>query len=265
MCDMQILNISSSSIKSLVSAQEWQLRTDLAACYRLAALFGWSDLIFTHISAKLPDDGSGIEKFLINPYGLFFDEMTASDLLVVDAEGQLQGPVRGNMNRAGFVIHSTIHAARPDVHCVLHTHSKAGVAVSAQEDGLLRISQQASLIVNALAYHDYQGVAVHDKERTSLVTDLGTHEYLLLRNHGLLTASRGIADAFMAMYLLESACQIQLAAQGSNRLRHVTDEVQRELEDTVKIMEASAPVSRSELAWPGLLRRLDRLNPGYAQ
>ena len=262
---MQISNASSPSIQHLVSPQEWQLRVDLAACYRLVALYGWSDLIFTHISAKLPDDGSGIEKFLINPYGLFFDEMRASDLLVVDAEGQLQGPVRGHVNRAGFVIHSAVHAARPDVHCVLHTHSKAGVAVSAQEGGLLRISQQASLISNALAYHDYQGVAVHDHERASLVADLGTREYMVLRNHGLLTASRSIAEAFMAMYLLESACQIQLAAQGAERLRFVTDEVQAEVEDTVRIMETSAPVSRSELAWPGLLRRLNRLNPGYEQ
>lgn len=252
-------------MKNLVSPQEWQLRVDLAACYRLAALYGWSDLIFTHISAKLPDDGSGKEKFLINPYGLFFDEMTASDLLVVDLEGNLQGPARGNVNRAGFVIHSTIHAARPDVQCVLHTHSKAGVAVSIQEDGLLRLSQQSTLILHSLAYHDYHGVAVHDAERTSLVNDLGSSEYMILRNHGLLTASSSIQEAFMAMYLLESACQIQLAAQGSPRLRQVTDEVQSEVEDTVKIMEASAPVSRSGLAWPGLLRRLDRLNPGYAQ
>ncbi len=252
-------------MQNFVSPQEWQLRVDLAACYRLAALYGWSDLIFTHISAKLPDDGSGKEKFLINPYGLFFDEMTASDLLVVDLEGNLHGPARGNVNRAGFVIHSTIHAARPDVHCVLHTHSKAGVAVSIQEDGLLRLSQQSTLILHALAYHDYQGVAVHDEERASLVGDLGHREYMILRNHGLLTASRSIAEAFMAMYLLESACQIQLAAQGSPRLRQVADEVQSQVEDTLRIMEASAPVSRSELAWPGLLRRLDRLNPGYAQ
>jgi ribulose-5-phosphate 4-epimerase/fuculose-1-phosphate aldolase len=252
-------------VQNLFSPQEWQLRVDLAACYRLTALYGWSDLIFTHISAKLPDDGSGKEKFLINPYGLFFDEMTASDLLVVDLEGNLQGPARGNVNRAGFVIHSTIHAARPDVQCVLHTHSKAGVAVSIQEDGLLRLSQQSTLILQSLAYHDYQGVAVHDKERASLVGDLGHREYMILLNHGLLAASRSIAEAFMAMYLLESACQIQLAAQGSPRLRQVTDEVQSEVEYTVRIMEASAPVSRSELAWSGLLRRLDRLNPGYAQ
>lgn len=252
-------------MQNLFSPQEWQLRVDLAACYRLTALYGWSDLIFTHISAKLPDDGSGKEKFLINPYGLFFDEMTASDLLVVDLEGNLQGPARGNVNRAGFVIHSTIHAARPDVQCVLHTHSKAGVAVSIQEDGLLRLSQQSTLILQSLAYHDYQGVAVHDKERASLVGDLGHREYMILRNHGLLAASRSIAEAFMAMYLLESACQIQLAAQGSPRLRQITDEVQSEVEYTVRIMEASAPVSRSELAWSGLLRRLDRLNPGYAQ
>ena len=252
-------------MQNLFSPQEWQLRVDLAACYRLTALYGWSDLIFTHISAKLPDDGSGKEKFLINPYGLFFDEMTASDLLVVDLEGNLQGPARGNVNRAGFVIHSTIHAARPDVQCVLHTHSKAGVAVSIQEDGLLRLSQQSTLILQSLAYHDYQGVAVHDKERASLVGDLGHREYMILLNHGLLAASRSIAEAFMAMYLLESACQIQLAAQGSPRLRQVTDEVQSEVEYTVRIMEASAPVSRSELAWSGLLRRLDRLNPGYAQ
>jgi len=265
MRNMQIPNTSCPNVRALVSPEEWELRTNLAACYRLAALYGWSDLIFTHISTKLPDDGSGREKFLINPYGVFFDEMKASDLLVVDAEGHLQGPVRGHVNRAGFVIHSTIHAARPDVNCVLHTHSKAGVAVSAQEDGLLRVSQQSTLIIPTLAYHDYQGVAVHDKERASLVQDLGQCEYMILRNHGLLTASHSIAEAFMAMYLLESACQIQLAAQATDRLRLVTDQVQAEVEDTVKVMEASAPVSRSELAWPGLLRRLDRLNSGYDQ
>ena len=209
MRNMQIPNTSCPNVRALVSPEEWELRTNLAACYRLAALYGWSDLIFTHISTKLPDDGSGREKFLINPYGVFFDEMKASDLLVVDAEGHLQGPVRGHVNRAGFVIHSTIHAARPDVNCVLHTHSKAGVAVSAQEDGLLRVSQQSTLIIPTLAYHDYQGVAVHDKERASLVQDLGQCEYMILRNHGTLALGRTPGEAWSGIYQLEAACSAQ--------------------------------------------------------
>ena len=253
------------SLKEVVSAEEWKLRVDLAACYRLVALYGWSDLIFTHISARLPSTEQGKERFLINPYGLLFDEMTASSLIMIDHEGHKLSDSPFNVNRAGFVIHSSVHAARPDVGCVIHTHTRAGVAVSAQRAGLLPISQQATVLLDSLGYHDYEGIAVHDDERARLKADLGNNDYLLLRNHGLLTVGRTVADAFMAMYLLESACQIQISAQAGGELLTVPAPVLAGVADAVRIMEASADEPRGALAWPALLRRLDRLNPGYDQ
>ena len=253
------------SLREVVDEREWQTRVDLAACYRLVALYGWSDLIFTHISARLPAGDDGEERFLINPYGLMFDEMTASSLIVIDHEGRKVGDSPFNVNRAGFVIHSTVHSARPDVACVIHTHTRAGVAVSAQERGLLPISQQSTIVIGSLGYHDYEGIAVHDDERTRLAADLGDNAYLMLRNHGLLTVGRTVADAFLNMYLLESACQIQISAQGGSPLREVSATVLAGVGETVRIMEASAAEPRGALAWPALLRRLERLNPGHDQ
>jgi ribulose-5-phosphate 4-epimerase/fuculose-1-phosphate aldolase len=241
-----------------LSDHEWQTRVDLAACYRLVALFGWSDLVFTHISAKL--DGPD-EHFLINPYGMLFEEITASSLVKVDIHGSIVGRSVYPVNPAGFVIHSAIHAARPDVRCVLHTHTVNGVAVSAQKDGLLPVSQQSIFALSSLAYHDYEGVALRDDEKPRLVRDLADKTFMILRNHGLLTVGATISDAFLSMYVLESSCAIQLRAQsGGGELVRVPQVIV----DTAQ--QQAAQVTKSlggQLAWPGLLRKLERIDPSY--
>jgi ribulose-5-phosphate 4-epimerase/fuculose-1-phosphate aldolase len=253
------------SLKNQVSPEEWALRVDLAACYRLVAMYGMSDLIFTHISAKLPHSVSGDEpQFLINPYGLMFDEITASSLIRIDMAGHQITPSEFSVNRAGFVIHSTIHEARHDAVCVLHTHSRAGVAVSAQKAGLLPISQQATLMMNSLSYHDYEGLAVHDDERARLKADMGESNHLILRNHGLLTVGKTVPDAFLSMYFLECACQIQISAQAGGEITQVPQKVLDGVSTAVKLQQSNN-VSAGALAWPALLRRLDRLSPGYAE
>ena len=196
-----------SGTQGQVSAEERQLRVDLAACYRLVALYGWTDLVFTHISARVPGPE---HHFLINPYGLMFDEITASNLIKVDQECRKLSDSPYPVNPAGFVIHSCIHAARHDAGCVLHTHTRAGVAVSAQEGGVLPVSQQSTVVLSSLAYHDYEGVAVRDDEKPRLQADLGNATFFMLRNHGLLTVGKSVADAFLAMYAFEAACQIQI-------------------------------------------------------
>jgi len=236
---------------------ERSLRVDLAACYRLVALFGWDDLVFTHISARIPGPE---HHFLINPYGLLFEEITASSLLKVDATGTLVEPSEYPVNPAGFVIHSAVHAARPDVACVLHTHTRSGVAVSAQAAGLLPISQQATVAGASLGYHDYEGIALRDDEKPRLVHDLGEKTSLILRNHGLLTVGATIADAFVAMYVLETACQIQVLAQGGGPLVQVPAPV---LQGVTANVAAVTRGLGGALAWPGLLRRLDRRSPGF--
>ena len=250
------------SLKHVVSEDEWKLRVNLAACYRLVAMYGWSDLIFTHISAKLPESVSGKDHhFLINPYGLMFDEITASSLLKIDLQGKQINESSFYVNHAGFVIHSTIHEARHDAVCVLHTHSRAGVAVSAQKEGLLPISQQSSLLLSSLAYHDYEGLAVHDDERDLLKADLGDNKYMILRNHGLLTVGCSVPDAFLAMYFLETSCQIQISAQAGGTLSPVPQKVLDGVTSAVRVQQSKG--SAADLAWPALLRRLDRLSPGY--
>ena len=250
------------SLKHVVSEDEWKLRVNLAACYRLVAMYGWSDLIFTHISAKLPESVSGKDHhFLINPYGLMFDEITASSLLKIDLQGKQINESTFYVNHAGFVIHSTIHEARHDAVCVLHTHSRAGVAVSAQKEGLLPISQQSSLLLSSLAYHDYEGLAVHDDERDRLKADLGDNKYMILRNHGLLTVGCSVPDAFLAMYFLETSCQIQISAQAGGTLSPVPQKVLDGVTAAVRVQQSKG--SAADLAWPALLRRLDRLSPGY--
>ena len=201
------------NVKAQVTETEWQLRVDLAACYRLVAHFGWDDLIFTHISARLPGPE---HHFLINPYGMTFDEVTASSLVKIDLEGKKLMPSPYEINPAGFTIHSAIHAAREDVRCVLHTHSINGVAVSASQQGVLPVSQQSIFVLASLAYHDYEGVALHEGEKPRLVRDLGDKTFLMLRNHGLLTAGTSIPEAFQAMYFFEAACSIQLRAQAAS-------------------------------------------------
>jgi ribulose-5-phosphate 4-epimerase/fuculose-1-phosphate aldolase len=237
---------------------ERRLRIDLAACYRLVALFGWDDLVFTHISARLPGDG---HHFLINPYGMLFEEITATSLVKVDAGGEKVTHSAYPVNPAGFVIHSAIHGARPDVVCVVHVHTTAGIAVSAQKQGLLPISQQATIALASLGYHDYEGIAVHDDEKPRLVSDLGRSASLILRNHGLLTVGKTVADAFVAMYNLQRACEIQVHAQaGGAELTSVDARIVSGVKTNV---EAVTRGGGGALAWPGLLRRLDRVDPSY--
>jgi ribulose-5-phosphate 4-epimerase/fuculose-1-phosphate aldolase len=246
------------TLENRVSAEEWKLRTDLAACYRLVALHGWSDLIFTHISARIPGPD---HHFLINPYGMMFDEITASSLIKIDQHCNKLSDSPYPVNPAGFIIHGCIHAARQDIGCVLHTHTRAGVAVSAQRQGILPISQQSTFVLSSLAYHDYEGVAVRDDEKPRLQSDLGAATFLVLRNHGLLTVGASVADAFLAMYALETTCQIQLAAQsGGGELVRIGQEVIDGIGCALEIQGVGG-----DLVWPALLRKLDRIDPGYRQ
>jgi ribulose-5-phosphate 4-epimerase/fuculose-1-phosphate aldolase len=246
-------------------ADEWQLRVDLAACYRLVALYGWSDLVFTHISAKLPHSVTGgEEQFLINPYGLMFDEITASSLVKVDMQCNKVGDSAYPVNPAGFVIHSAVHAVREDAGCVLHTHTRAGVAVSAQKHGVLPISQQSTFVLASLAYHGYEGVAIRDDEKLRLQADLGQANYLMLRNHGLLTVGKTIADAFLSMYTFENACRIQVdALAGQASAADLTAVEPHILTGVAHAMKVQTGGIGGQFVWPALLRKLQRDNPGY--
>lgn len=246
------------TVRNQVSDEEWAVRVDLAACYRLIAMYGWDDLVFTHISARVPGPD---EHFLINAYGLLFEEMTASSLVKVDLAGEKVLDSPHPVNPAGFVIHSAVHEARPDVGCVLHTHTKAGVAVSAQAEGLLPISQVSLFPYASLGYHDYEGVALNDDEKPRLVADLGSNNALILRNHGLLTTGATIADAFLNMYALETACQTQIMAQSSGgELVMVPQPI---VDGILAQAELVTKGLMGQLAWPGLLRKLDRLDPSF--
>ena len=248
----------STIVRDQVSDEEWELRVNLAACYRVIALYGWDDLVFTHISARVPGPE---EHFLLNAYGLLFEEMTASSLVKVDLSGEKVLDSPHSVNPAGFVIHSAVHEARSDVGCVIHTHTRAGIAVSAQASGLLPLSQISLFPLISLAYHDYEGVAINPEEKPRLVADFGDKNALILRNHGLLTTGPTIPDAFLMMYALETACQIQLAAQATGgELIHVAEPI-------VEGMQAQAEEALQglggQLAWPGLLRKLDRRDSSF--
>lgn len=249
----------SESMKGSVSEAEWETRVNLAAAYRLVALHGWDDLVFTHISAAVPEEPG---HFLINPYGLFFEEITASSLVKVNLAGEKVVDSPYPINPAGFVIHSAVHEARHSVKCVMHTHTRAGIAVSAQKEGLLPISQQSLFMVGNVGYHDYEGVALNDDEKPRLVADLGDNPALILRNHGLLTAGSSIAEAFLIMYTLEVSCQIQINAQaGGGELITIPKAI---LAGAAEQRKAVTRGLGADLVWPGLLRKLDRRNPGYA-
>jgi ribulose-5-phosphate 4-epimerase/fuculose-1-phosphate aldolase len=254
---MRVVDNAVSNVRNQVSAEEWATRIDLAACYRLVAHFGWDDLVFTHISARVP----GTHDFLINPYGFMFEEITASSLVRVDLEGKKTLDSPYDINPAGYTIHSAIHAAREDAGCVLHLHTMEGVAVSAQKGGLLPISQQSTLVLLSLSYHDYEGLALNPDEKGRLQQDLGDTRNLILRNHGLLTIGRTVADAFLSMFTLQRACEVQVLAQG-----HGAEliEIPQSVLDTVP--EFSRMVMRGAgagLVWPALLRKMDRLDPGF--
>ena len=249
------------SVREQVSEAEWQLRVDLAATYRLVALYGWDDLVFTHISARVPGPE---HHFLINPYGMMFDEITASSLVKIDLDGKIVSETKYPVNPAGFTIHSAVHAAREDARCVLHVHSLNGVAVSAQQGGLLPLSQHAMLMLGQLAYHDYEGVALNDDEKPRLVRDLGDRKLLMLRNHGLLTVGESCADAFVAMYFLEAACTIQVRAQaGGGPLHQIDPRIVAGAAAQSK--QATRGMGPGALVWPGLRRKLDRLDPSYQE
>lgn len=248
----------SRSLEGQVSAEEWRQRVELAACYRLCAQFRMTDLIYTHISARVPGPE---HHFLINPYGLLFDEITASSLVKIDIEGNVISDPSGlGFNPAGFVIHSAIHKVREDAKCVIHTHSGAGVAVSAQADGLMMISQHAMRFHNRLAYHDYEGVALDLDEQQRLQADLGHRNALILRNHGLLTCGESVADAFDTMYFLERACQAQIGAlSGGARVLVAPEAV---AEKVARQFERPDRVSRTK-HWDACLRLLDRGDTSY--
>jgi ribulose-5-phosphate 4-epimerase/fuculose-1-phosphate aldolase len=252
--------LSIPSKKNQVSEEEWQLRVDLAAAYRLVALHGWDDLVFTHISARIPGDE---HHFLINPYGMMFEEITASSLVRIDQDGNKIDPEDFDINPAGFTIHSAIHAVREDAACVMHLHTADGIAVSAQEDGLLPLSQQSLFALASLSYHDYEGVALREDEKARLQKDLGKANFMILRNHGLLTTGKSIPDAFLAMYILQTSCQIQVRALAGGRS---LTPIPAGIVDTIK--EQAAQVTRGlggNLAWPGLLRKLDRIDASFRE
>ena len=246
------------TVREQVSPEEWKVRTDLAACYRLVEQFGMTELIANHISCRVPGEPN---HFLINPFGLLYDDVNASNLVKVDFDGNIVfRSTDHDVNAAGFVIHSAIHMARHDVDCVAHTHTPAGMAVSAMDCGLLPIAQSSMRFLR-IAYHDYEGVADRLDERERIVADLGEHEAMILRNHGLLVAGRSVPSAFTLLYRLERACQTQIMALSCNTaLSYPPPEV---LQRSYVKARGNDPIRNGDLGWPSLLRRLDRQDPSY--
>ena len=255
------MNAHSQATPAATLAIETEIRIHLAACYRLVAMYGWDDLIFTHISARVPGPE---HHFLINPYGLMFEEITASSLVKIDMEGKPVGASPYPVNPAGFTIHSAVHEVRDDAGCVMHLHTPDGTAVSTSSEGLLPLNQTAQLVLPDLVYHDYEGVALDLAERPRLQRDLGAKNIMLLHNHGTLTVGRTCAEAFLRMYFLERACTMQVRTRmlGGANSDHPT---------APDVIEKNAALARSgglpklaeKLVWPALLRKLDRVNPGY--
>jgi len=251
--------LSFPGVREQVSAAEWQQRVDLAATYRLVAHYGWDDLIYTHISARVPGEDN---HFLINPYGLTFDEITASSLVKIDLDGEIVMDTPFKVNPAGFTIHSAVHSTGKDAHCVIHTHSNDGVAVSAQKEGLLPLSQTAMIVAADLAYHDYEGIALDLDERERLIADLGDKHSMILRNHGLLTTGATCPDAFLRLFFLERACTMQVRALSAGR-EAVQMPDQGVPEKTGNQAKFNSANGIGDLAWPALLRTLDRNDPSY--
>jgi ribulose-5-phosphate 4-epimerase/fuculose-1-phosphate aldolase len=261
--NMDISPLSSVEIPSLegkVGPEEWKVRVDLAAAYRLIAHYGWDDLIFTHLSARVPGPE---HHFLLNPYNLMFEEVTASSLVKVDMQGLPVEPSPFITNPAGFTIHSAIHMARADAHAVIHLHTPHGQAVSAHAEGLLPLTQTAMLIRDEVAYHDYEGVAVDLDERARIIADLGDKCAMLLRNHGTLAVGETVGEAFVRIYFLERACQAQILAlsAGENNLNNPP---QGSPEVTAQQGKIGLKLAAGALAWPALLRKAHRLDPGFA-
>jgi ribulose-5-phosphate 4-epimerase/fuculose-1-phosphate aldolase len=272
--------IPTSHVRSTVSTEEWQTRIHLAACYRLMAAFGMTDLIYNHISARIPGEA---EHYLINPYGMLYEEITASSLVKIDVEGStiLQPDHGYNVNVAGFYLHAPIHKTRPDLQCIIHTHSRAGTAVSGLREGLLPLSQTAMRFHGRIGYHDFEGPAISGAECDRVTSDLGGHDILILRNHGLLACGRSIPQAFNAMYWLENACRIQVDMLSCNRPLY--QPTAAAIENTVTcfagteitlLNEAKTNPTLNEdargvaggyggLEWDALLRKLDRIDPAF--
>ncbi len=247
----------SSAVKDQVSAEEWQVRQDLACLYRLVADHGWDDMLFTHLSVRVPGPE---HHFLLNPFGMMFHEVTASSLVKVDAEGNKVIESEYDINPAGFTIHSAVHMAREDAQCVMHLHTDDGVAVSAQADGLLPITQHA-MQIGRIAYHDYEGVALDLDERERIVEDLGDGQFMILRNHGTLTVGASCADAYMAMYYLERACSMQIRAlSGAVAINHPPQGSWEKAAEQSKVLFDGTV---GPLAWPALVRKMERLDPSF--
>lgn len=246
------------SPKSDINEAEWQTRLDLAACYRMIHMLGMDDLIYTHISARVPGPD---EHFLINPFGLLYEEVTASNLVKVDIEGNILSDTEYGINPAGYIIHSCIHREVPHLHCVVHTHTIAGCAVSAQTDGLLPVAQTSMLFTDNIAYHDYEGIALNPDEQQRLLADMGDKKIMILRNHGLLTAGESVQEAFIYMYYMEQACRMQIAAQASNKPLHLPSyEIQQSV---CKAASSGFGAGMGVREFEALTRRLDRQDKGW--
>ncbi len=252
-------NLEIKSVRDQVSAEEWEARVNLAAAYRMVAHLGWDDLIYTHLSARVPGTD---HHFLINPLGLMFEEITASSLVKVDLHGKQQMDTPFIPNAAGFVIHSAVHAAREDANCVMHLHTDYGIAVSNQKDGLLPMCQTSIVPWAMVAYHDYEGFAVNDGEKERLVADFGTKNALILRNHGTLTVGDTVAKAFEAMWFLERACKIQVLTQTTGAAIHKPS--QESIDNAIRDLRVVAGANGADnFVWPAILRKMERLDPSF--
>jgi ribulose-5-phosphate 4-epimerase/fuculose-1-phosphate aldolase len=253
-------SVQGKSVRERVTTEEWQMRVDLAAAYQLAHIYKWTDLIYTHFSARVP----GTHDFLISPYGMMFDEITASNLVKIDLEGKIKDdPLGIGVNEAGFIIHSCMHAARPEINCVIHTHTRATVAVSAMKCGLLPISQHAMMVHQQMTYHDYEGVALYEAEKERMAQNLGkTSKAMILRNHGVLALGETVREAFEIMYYLDCACQIQVDAVAGGM--HNVQLMSQEAADsaTKALQREGRPATHKD--WPALLRMLERKGIKYA-
>ncbi len=247
-------------VRGAVSDEEWAIRVDLAAAYRLVALYGWDDLIFTHLSARVPGPE---HHFLINPYDMMFEEITASSLVKIDVDGQPVVPTSHPVNPAGFTIHSALHMAREDAHAVMHLHTPHGQAVSAMAEGLLPHTQTAMIALHNVAYHDYEGIATDLEERERLVTDMGQKHVMILRNHGTLAIGESVADCFLRLYFLERACeaQVMMLSAGRENLNTPPQGTPEKVKDQTP--PAGMGMVARALAWPALLRKLDRIDPSF--
>ncbi|KHK88989.1 aldolase [Novosphingobium malaysiense] len=250
------------------STQEWRIRRDLAAAYRLAALFQWDDMIGTHFSARVPTAAGEPDQFLINPYGMLFEEITASSLIKVDVDGNILADTAYPVNRAGFIIHSAVHMARPEIGCVMHLHTDDGVAVSALEEGLLPLNQSAMVVRDRVAVHEYEGIAVEPREQARIVADLGDRDLMFLRNHGTLAAGRTVAETFASMYALEKACTFQVRTLSMNRpWRKPAAGILRKMERKPNDERRAQVLAdyACNAVWPAMLRKLERICPDYKE